>query len=131
MTALTNQPLQNVYGDLLTTTNNGAGLNNVLHQLQDGFGNSSTVTIATNAINFNRMGGNTFQLDNIALTASATNINAICGVTPAFPAGTAITLPLIAADPVGAAGMMYYNTTLNAIRAYITGPGWTSLNHTP
>ena len=71
------------YGDLLTTTNNGQGLTNVLNPLQDGLGNNSPVTIATNAINFNRAGGNTFQLDGIALTATATALNTIG--SPSYP----------------------------------------------
>jgi len=94
MTNLTNVAIQSGYGDLLTTTNNGQGLTNVLQQLQDGFGNASPITIATNAVNFNRQNGNSFQLDGISLTATATDINTICGALNGVSAGTgALSLP--------------------------------------
>lgn len=128
MTALNLLAPASSYGDVLTTTNQGQGLSTILKQLQDGFGNSSTVTIATNAINFSTLGGNTFQLDSIALTASATNINAICGSNPTFPQAAPLILPMLAADPGGgSAGMIYYNTTDERVRMYLQDIGWVAV----
>ena len=83
MTNLTTFLPGSTYGDLLTTTNNGQGLSATLNPLQDGKGTNSTVTIATDAINFSRAGGNTFQLDGTALTASVAALNAVGATT--FP----------------------------------------------
>lgn len=133
MTSLVNQPFQNVFADTLTTTNSGQGLSTTLQPLQDGIGNNSTITIATNAVNFNRGGGNTFQLDSVALTAPATNINNICGGTPSFSgSSTPLQLPSFASDPASPeAGWIYYNTTTNQIKAYLNGVGWVTLSHSP
>jgi hypothetical protein len=79
MTSFVNQYPNNTFGDILTTTNSGQGLTTTLQPLQDALGNNSTVTIAKNAINFNRMGGNVFQLDGSPLTASASILNNIAG----------------------------------------------------
>ena len=124
MTALNLLDPNASFGDILTTTNNGAGLSTILKELQDGFGNSSTITIATNAINFDRSGGNTFQLDSVSLTASAANINSICGNTPIFtgnypvqmPHGTTAQRPVIPQN-----GMYWYNDSLNAVEMYSNG----------
>jgi hypothetical protein len=124
MTQLTNQSFQSVYGDLLTTTNNGGGLSSFLQNLQDGFGNNSTITISLNAVNFNRSGPNTFQLDSVALTAPAANINAICGNSPAFTGNFPLQLPTgtTAQRPgVPENGMIWYNTTLNKVEAFSNG----------
>lgn len=85
MTQLTNLSPAASYGDLLTTTNNGQGLTTTLQNLQDGLGNNSPVQIATNAINFNRSGGRSFQLDGIPLTVSATTLNLL---GPSIASGT-------------------------------------------
>ncbi len=75
MTSLTGSNPNSLYGDILTTTNNGQGLSTTLQNLQDAFGNNSPVQIASNAINFNRTGGRSFQLDGVPLTISATILN--------------------------------------------------------
>lgn len=93
MTNLTQQQPMSVYGDLLTTTNNGQGLSAVLKQLQDGFGNASPITLSTIAVNFNRQGGNTFQLDNIALTAQVEDINSMCQPNPVARGTGALRIP--------------------------------------
>lgn len=93
------------FGDLLTTTNNGAGLDTTLRPLQDGFGSSSTITIATTAVNFNRTGGKTFQLDGIALTASATTLNNLAGTPGNIFLANIAGAP---ATPVGG-GILYVN----------------------
>ena len=124
MTNLTNLAIQSGYGDLLTTTNNGQGLINVLQQLQDGFGNASPITIATNAVNFNRQDGNTFQLDGVALTAPSANINSICTSNNFSYVGNlnALQLPILAFDPLFPTnGLIYYNNITNNLRAYVNG----------
>jgi hypothetical protein len=132
MTSFVNVAPQSVFADLLTTTNSGQGLSSTLQNVQDAIGNNSTIQIALNAVNFNTSGGNTFQLQGVALTATATQINEVCGSAPIFSGSVPVTLNKISADPVsGSAGMIYYNTTLNQFRGYITGTGWVSLNHTP
>lgn len=126
MTNLTNQAIQSVYGDYLTTTNNGQGLSIVLKQLQDGFGNASPITIATNAVNFDRQGGNTFQLDGGSVTAEVIDINSICKPNPECLGTGAITVPrgTSAERPnPEVTGMIRYNTQLNAFEGY-TNIGW-------
>ncbi len=75
MTDLTNVPPGRGYPDLLTTTNENQGLSVTLQPVQDGRGISSPMWIATNAVNFTRISGSTFQLDTIPLTANAAVIN--------------------------------------------------------
>lgn len=124
MTNLTLLSPNSSYGDVLTTTNGGNGLTNVLKQLQDGLGNPSTITIATNAVNFNRQGGNTFQLDGISLNALSVDINNMCQPNPIcsgtgallLPRGTTAQRP---ANPVD--GMIRYNTDDGAVEFYENG----------
>jgi hypothetical protein len=67
-----------LYGDVLTTTNNGQGLPLTTPvPLQDGLGNNSPITMSQTVVNITRTGGNQFQLDGVALTASANAINAV------------------------------------------------------
>lgn len=132
MTQLTNQALQSVYGDLLTTTNGGQGLSPVLQQLQDGFGNASTITIATNSINFNRQGGNTFRLDNIPITAAAVDINSVCSPNPIALGTGAITVPrgTTAQRPgVPVNGMIRYNTDVSEMEIFVNNV-WGALDYT-
>jgi hypothetical protein len=122
MTTLTGQLPQDTYGDLLTTTNGGQGLSTTLQALQDGLGNSSTIEIATNAVNFDRSGGNEFQLDGVALTATAANINTICASNSAV-----ISFGSTAARPAApSAGTLYYNTDVPCFQIY-SGAVWISV----
>lgn len=119
MTNLTNQLPEYTYGDILSTTNTGHGLDTILRNLQDGLGNNSTVTISTIGINFNRSGGNTFQLDGSNLTASAAALNAAA-------AGAILTIN-------GTAGNISANTvsqvaTINLIPTAVT-PGTYNAAH--
>lgn len=75
MTNFTNLAPSQTYGDIITCNNNGGGLTNVLQLIGDGLGNESPLMLSTIAININRLGGNTFQLDGIPLTATATALN--------------------------------------------------------
>jgi len=67
------------YPDLLLMNNAGQGLNNTPSQVQDGLGNRTNITISSNYINFDR-GVSQFQLDGVALTASAATLNNITDV---------------------------------------------------
>lgn len=130
MTLLTALLPEYSYGDLLTTTNSGHGLTTTLNLLQDGLGNNSTVTIATNAINFNRTGGNTFQLDSIPLLATSTNINSVCQPNPILPGNGSVQIPIgSTAQRTSPAveGDMRYNTNLLSFEGYKNG-AWTSFS---
>lgn len=67
------------YPDLLLMNNAGQGLNNTPSQVQDGLGNRTNMTISSNYINFDRSVSQ-FQLDGVALTASAATLNNITDV---------------------------------------------------
>jgi hypothetical protein len=118
VTSLTLLEPEYSYGDVVTLTNNGGGLTTTLSNIQDGLGNNSTVQLSTIAANFSRAGANTFQLDGTAVTATVDSINSMCATVPTL-------LPL-AADPVGANGMIYYNTLTNHIRVFVNG-SWEDL----
>lgn len=81
MTVLSGYDFGQVWSDVMTCNNAGGGLNTTLQALQDGAGNSTPILLATNAININR-GIGAFQIDSIAMTATATYINSICQATP-------------------------------------------------
>ena len=129
MTQLTLLSPASSYGDLLTTTNGGNGLSNVLQQLQDGFGNASTITISTIAVNFNRMGGNSFQLDNVAMTAQSVDINSICQPNPVALGNQGLTVPRgTTAQRPGAPvnGTIRYNTDTSQLEAF-SGGAWVAI----
>jgi len=67
------------YPDLLLINNAGQGLNNTSSQVQDGLGNRTNMTISSNYINFDRSVSQ-FQLDGVALTASAATLNNVSDV---------------------------------------------------
>lgn len=75
-------PMPDTYKDVLTLTNNYQGLGTGLTAVQDAAGNSSPMQIALEAVNFSRADGNTFQLDGVALTASAADLNNASGENP-------------------------------------------------
>lgn len=70
------------YEDILLINASGQGLTNVPVQIQDGLGNATLMTISTGLINFDR-GIAEFQLDGVALTASAATLNNISDVANA------------------------------------------------
>lgn len=124
MTQLTLLSPASSYGDLLTITNGGQGLSAVLKQLQDGFGNASTVTISTAAIDFNRQGGNSFQLDNVAMTAAAVDINSVCLPNPVALGTGGLTVPRgTTAQRAGVPlnGTFRYNLDTSRIEAFSNG----------
>lgn len=99
MTSLTNLTPSQTYGDLLTLGNDntpGEGLMPAatLKNVQDGNGIDTPMQLATNAVNFNRTGGYSLQLDEVALTASATRLNSVTLDTPDLSFSTsALVLP--------------------------------------
>ncbi len=78
-TGLTTLSPASTYPDLLVINNAGQGLNNTPSQIQDGLGNTTNMTISSNYINFDRSVSQ-FQLDGVALTASAATLNNISDV---------------------------------------------------
>jgi hypothetical protein len=114
------------FGDVLTTTNEGQGLTNVLKNLQDGFGNNSTVLIANNAIQFLYGGGNSLYLNGTALLSSGNNINLSTQDNPIFQGTGALTVPIGTtgerpSSPVN--GMFRYNRSTESFEFYENG-GW-------
>lgn len=124
MTNLTNYGIAQAYGDLLTTTNGGQGLTTVPQQLQDGMGNASTITIATDTVNFNRQGGNEFQLDGVALTADAADINEVCSDDPVIGGVGGIVIPSgTTAQRLAIQGSYRFNTDTGRPEIY-SGAVW-------
>ncbi len=136
MTDLTNVPPGRGYPDLLTTTNENQGLSVTLQPVQDGRGISSPMWIATNAVNFTRISGSTFQLDTIPLTANAAVINQLCSLTaPTFFASVPLALPKgdtdqrdIVDPPTD--GLIFYNTQTSQLQVY-SGGTWNAVTLTP
>ncbi len=123
MTNLTNTLPEYTYGDLLTTTNDGQGLTSTLKNLQDGFGNNSTIQIATNAVNFNRSGA-TFQLDSVAVTSLSVDINSVCKPNPILPGTGSVTIPIGSTaqrSSPGVEGMFRYNSQTDLFEGYSNG----------
>ena len=109
MTQLTNQTQAATYGDLITTTNGGMGLTNVLANIQDGLGNNSAIQLSTLVLNVT----GTLEIGGVPITSSAANINSVTQPNPVFP-GTYVVMPshTTGTRPVGpVAGTMGFNTT--------------------
>lgn len=121
MTTLTNLQPEYSYGDVITTTNNGQGFTAVLLPIQDGLGNQSPMSLSTQAVNFNRAGPFTFRLDDVAITAPAANINAVCGANPTILGTVPLILPNGNVEPAPVNGMIFYNTGTNQLRAVVNG----------
>jgi hypothetical protein len=83
MTALTNLSPAASYGDLITCTNNGQGLTNILQNIQDGFGNNSAIQLSTTTLNIIGSGGlqingNSFvPIASLPVTLTSTNIKSM------------------------------------------------------
>lgn len=124
MTQLTNLVIGASYGDVLTTTNSGQGLTTNLLPLQDGLGNNSTISLATNKVNFDRSGGSTFQLDGVPLISLASIINQVCQVNPVLPGTAGVVLPIgTTVQRVNITGIVRFNTDLVSAE-YYTGTVW-------
>lgn len=126
MTQLTNLVIGASYGDVLTTTNNGQGLTSTLEPLQDGLGNNSTISIATNQVNFDRSGGSTFQLDGVAVTATSANINQVCQDNPVLPGTGGAVMPVgTTGQRQTVTGTLRFNSTTTQME-YYNGTTWIS-----
>lgn len=124
MTQLTNLVIGASYGDVLTTTNSGQGLTTNLLPLQDGLGNNSPISIATNQVNFNRSGGSTFQLDGVPLVSLASIINQVCQVNPVLPGTGGVVVPIgTTAQRQNVTGAIRFNTFFASME-YYTGTVW-------
>lgn len=124
MTQLTLLAPSQTYGDLLTTTNNGQGLTPNLEQLQDGLGNASPISIATDKVNFDRTAGQLIMFDTVPMTASSGGINSMCEEDPVCLGVGAITVPVgsTAQRPlIPENGMIRYNNTTNHFEGYQNG----------
>ena len=121
MTQLTLLAPSQTFGDLLTTTNNGQGFTTNLEQLQDGLGQASPISIATDKVNFDRTGGQQIMFDAVPMTASSVGINAMCEINPICLGTGAITIPVgTTAQRFFAPenGMIRYNTNTNRYEGY-------------
>lgn len=127
MTQLTNLSPSSSYGDLLTCDNSGNGLNIVLQNVQDGFGNDTILQVSTNAFNINTSGGQ-FQINGTQLTATAAQINSVCG-SQVFPGTAAMTVPVGTTGQrpgAPAVGEIRFNTTTVQFEGY-NGITWVNL----
>lgn len=79
MTIFTDKNISQIYGDWVTTTNNGQGFSMVLNPIQDALGNPTPMSMSQVAVNFSRS-GKTFNIDSTALTANVGIMNSVCGV---------------------------------------------------
>ena len=140
MTNFTNYDPAQTYGDIITLGNDnspGQGLlpEGTLKNVQDGNGIDTPMQIATDAVNFNRTGGNEFQLDSVALTATSVRLNSVTLDLPDFTFSTsAISLPsgTTAQRPGGIVGGYFrYNSETNVFEGYITGTGWKAFQMVP
>lgn len=130
MGSLTGQTPASDYGGLLNV-NAGSivGLTNVLQQVTDGYGSPTPLQLSTIALNIIRS-GYTFQLDGVAVTAQAVDINSMCQPNPVAlgtgsftsPVGTTAERPSV---PV--AGMERFNTDTNAFEGY-DGSNWVAFS---
>ncbi len=130
MTQCTNLNIASVYGDWLTTTNNGQGLSQILEPLQDGLGNPSPIQISQIAVNFLRSGNFSFNLDGEELTATADELNDV--VSGFFPGLDAITIPSgpTSDRPDSGEGGFRLNTDTNEPEMYIDG-SWETITTGP
>src|SRR5260221_6176285 len=94
MPILTGKLPEATFGDLLGVSNKGQGLPTLLTNVQDGQGQNSPMQISLSAINFSRVGGNSFQLDGVSLTANSVDINSACNPNPSFSGTGALKLPV-------------------------------------
>ena len=128
MSSLTGQTPASDYGGLLNV-NAGpiVGLTNVLQQVTDGFGNPTPLQLSTIALNIIRS-GYTFQLDGVAVTSQAVDINSMSAPNPIALGEGSLTLPVgptIARPLIPTEGMERFNTDLSAFEGF-DGFNWVS-----
>jgi hypothetical protein len=139
MTNLTNLTPGQSYGDIITLGNDntpGQGLQpeGTLKNVQDGNGVDTPMQIATNAVNFNRTGGNEFQLDGTALTAAVTRLNEATEDIPDFSfsdEGMQVPTGTTAQRAPASGGVFRYNIDTDTFEGYVTGMGWKTFQMVP
>jgi hypothetical protein len=105
----------------LLNTHSTGGFTSLLQVIEDGFGNPSPLSLSNDALDINTTMGGGFSIDNVLLTASATQINLVCNsgdfsfLTTAFtlPSGTTAQRPGIPRN-----GEIRYNTTTSSTEMY-------------
>lgn len=123
MTLLTGQYPAATYGDLITCTNGGMGLTNILQNIQDGLGNNSAIQLSTLVLNVT----GTLEIGGIPITSSVSNINSVTQTNPIFP-GNYVTIPSHTTSQrpaIPQIGVMGFNTTLGTME-YWNGATWIS-----
>ena len=85
MTNLTNFAPGSSFGDLLTCTNNGSGINANLQPIQDGFGQNTAMQLSSNTLNV----VGTLQVNGIPIASlnEATRVTSYAVAPPAVDAG--------------------------------------------
>lgn len=122
MSDLTLLAPQSSYFSLLNTQSSN-GLNNVLQVIQDGLGRNTPLSLSQIALDINTTMGGGFSIDGNSLTATATQINAVCQNASfsafvsaiAFPAGTTAQRPAVQN------AKFRYNTTTNRFEGVENG----------
>lgn len=126
MTNLTNYPIYEGYGDIFTTTNNGNGFSLDLAPMQDAKGHPTTMSMSMIAVNFDRSGDNSFQLDGAELLATAININSVAKENPVLPGTGGVEICSgTTGQRLGGPGTFRYSTTLRDFEGNVNGT-WTS-----
>jgi len=132
MGLFTGQTPASDYGGILNiNTGSIIGLTNVLQQVTDGFNNVTPLYLATGSMNFNRSVG-TVQLDSVAITCAAVDMNSMCLPNPIALGTGSLTPPIgtTAQRPVSPVnGMFRYNTSLSDFEGYFAGT-WSTFSGT-
>lgn len=129
MSDLTLLAPQSSYFALLNTQSSN-GLTSVLQAIQDGLGRNTPLSLSQIALDINTTMGSGFSIDGTLLTATASQINAVCqyasfaGFTAALklPAGTTSQRPSMPTN-----GDIRYNATTQSGELY-AADAWMTLN---
>ena len=81
MATLTGKKPSESYKDLLQISNANSGIDTIERVVEDGEGTSSLLKLSTTSLDINNSGSNTFKIAGVILTASATELNYMDGVT--------------------------------------------------
>lgn len=116
MTALTNYSPASSYGDLLTTTHDGGGLDATLRNVQDGFGNNSAIQLSTDTLNITGSGG--LQINGVTLTPT---IITVTGAAAAAAINGMFAAPIAVLSAPGAGSMIViHRFTLQVVSTLAT-----------
>ena len=80
-TSLTGKKPSETYKDLLQVSNDNAGIDAVERFISDGEGTDSPLKISTTSVNIDNTSSKTFKIGGTTLTATATELNYVDGVT--------------------------------------------------